>query len=146
MSEPKATYETLREAIEEVKRLLHETDADRVEKNEFYKEMNQESYDFGLFDELYLMYRKDHGEEFLIFEDNHDINEYLADVAWDDWGIWEYDDIQGFLDEDVIIWKFYRNERKEKYPNLDGRSKKFIDGWRKKQISAAFETVPSFTV
>lgn len=92
------------------------------------------------------MYRKDYGEEFLIFEDNHDIEEYLAGEAWDDWCIWEYNDIQGFLDEDVIIWKFYRNERKEKYPNLHGRSKKFIDGWRKEQISAAFETVPSFTV
>lgn len=146
MSEPKATYETLREAIEEVKNLLREMDVDRVKKNEFYKEVNQEPHNFGVFDELYLMYRKDYGEEFCIFEDNHDIDEYLANVAWDDWDLWEYDDIQGFLDEDVIIWKFYRNERKEKYPNLHGRSKKFIDGWQREQVSAAFEVVPSFTV
>lgn len=146
MSEPKATYETLREAIEEVKSLLHEMDADRVKKNEFYKEVKRESCNFGIFDELYLMYRKDFGEEFLIFEDNHDIDEYLADVAWNDWELWDYNDIQGFLDEYVIIWKFYRDDRKEKYPHIHDRSKKFIDGWQREQVSVEFDVVPSFTV
>lgn len=146
MSKPKATYETLRESIEEVKSLLREMDVDRVEENEFYKKNNQGSHNFGLFDDLYLMYRKDYGEEFMIFEDNNNIGEYLEVTAWSDWNMWEIDDIQGFLDEDVIIWKFYRNEQKEKWPNLHQHSKKFMDGWLREQVRAAFEVVPSFSV
>jgi hypothetical protein len=140
---------SLKEVMQSLKERLIEIDENNHKNREWYKEhlpervkesMEEENWN----DSLYLAYPKD-DEEFYIFEDNYDIEQWL-DEKWSEWGLWEYDDPNDYLEEELVIWKFHRNICKEKWEILYKNSKPFIDGWSRKREYAGFEAVPSFSV
>lgn len=146
------TCYSLKEAIKSIKNKLNETDTDSNNLWNWYKENNpkkiegktMEGYHWN--DKVYLVYRNDfYIDECWIFNDSYNIELWLEE-KWSDWGLWEYRDIEGSLNKNLVIWEFHRDICKEKWKNLYRKSKQFIDGWSRKQIYVEFKTVPSFSV
>ncbi|MER3112244.1 hypothetical protein [Bacillus altitudinis] len=121
-------FETLREAVEFIKGRLPEY---MTEVNRYY--------------ELFLLYSID-GGLFFVFESDYALASWLESVAWDDWGLWELNDIEGSLNEDVMVWQFHRDFLKEMFEGLYGDSKPFINGWSRQRKEIGFEAVPSFSL
>ncbi|MBU8609192.1 hypothetical protein [Bacillus pumilus] len=121
-------FETLREAIEFIKVRLPEY---MTEFNRYY--------------ELFLLYPID-GGPFFVFESNYALASWLESVAWDDWGLWELNDPSESLNEDVMVWQFHRDIRKEMFETLYRDSKPFINGWSRQRKEIWFEAVPSFSL
>ncbi|MCY9674647.1 hypothetical protein M5W63_19330, partial [Bacillus pumilus] len=71
---------------------------------------------------------------------------WLESEAWDNWGLWELNDIEGSLNEDVMIWKFHRDICKEKWEISYRDSKPFINGWSRQRKNIEFRAVPSFSL
>lgn len=147
------TCDSLKHAISYTKERLLQMDAKNIEYWEWrqenypnreskYSTMEEEYYN----DELYLVYRNDYYiDECWIFSDAFDI-QYWLEEKWSDWDLWDYGDINGFLEENLVIWKFHRNIQKEKWSHLCNGSKQFMQGWSRKREYVSFEAVPSFSV
>ncbi|EDW20745.1 hypothetical protein FO510_07435 [Bacillus pumilus] len=143
-------FETLREAIEFIKNELKKTDAERTEAREISLKINpsrvlESMEEDNWNDELFLLYSIDDGP-FFVFGSDYDIERWLESDAWDNWGLWELNDIEGSLNEDVIIWNFHRDICKEKWEILYRNSKPYINGWSRQRKEIAFEAVPSFSL
>ncbi|RKE76754.1 hypothetical protein [Bacillus safensis] len=143
-------FETLREAVEFIKDELKKTDAEIIKDREISLEMNPDRVlksmeEDNWHDNLFLLYSIDDGP-FFVFESDYDIEHWLESDAWDNWGLWERDDIEGSLNEDVMVWKFHRDICKEKWEILYRNSKPFINGWSRQRKEIAFEAVPSFSL
>ncbi|MDM5320376.1 hypothetical protein QUF57_10345 [Bacillus pumilus] len=144
-------FETLREAVEFIKDELKQTDEQNTRNLNVIRTLDpssaSESMEEGnMHDELFLLYSLDDGDSFFVFESDHAIESWLESDAWDDWGLWELNDIEGSLNEDVMIWKFHRNICKEKWEILYRNSKPFINGWSRQRKNLGFEAVPSFSL
>ncbi|MEK4570573.1 hypothetical protein [Bacillus sp. FSL K6-3458] len=143
-------FETLREAVEFIKDELKKTDAEIIKDREISLEMNpgrvlKSMEEDNWNDNLFLLYSIDDGP-FFVFESDYDIEHWLESDAWDNWGLWERNDIEGSLNEDVMVWHFHRNICKEKWEISYGDSKPFINGWSRQRKKIEFEAVPSFSL
>ncbi|MCA1027073.1 hypothetical protein LCM23_13305 [Cytobacillus kochii] len=142
---------SLKDALKSIRKRLEETDEENIRSREFWKahdpsrikeSMEEENWN----DSLYLVYRNENYDNtFYIFKDDSDIVSWLEN-KWDDWCLWDYDDIQGFLDDELIVWKFHRDICIDKWEILYKESKPFIKGWSRKREYVSFETVPSFSI
>ncbi|MGZ9700029.1 hypothetical protein ACVU03_19760 [Bacillus safensis] len=144
-------FDTLREAVEFIKDELKKTDAEIIKDREVSLKINpsrelKSIEEDNWNDELFLLYSLDYGDSFLVFESDHDIECWLESDAWDDWALWELNDIEGSLNEDVMVWKFHRNICKEKWEISYRDSKPFINGWSRQRKKIGFEAVPSFSL
>ncbi|WP_144526185.1 hypothetical protein [Bacillus pumilus] len=144
-------FESLREAVEFIKDELKKTDAERTEAREISLKINpsrvlEPMEEDNWNDELFLLYSLDYGDSFLVFGSDFDIESWLESDAWDDWALWELNDIEGSLNEDVMVWKFHRNICKEKWEISYRDSKPFINGWSRQRKKIGFEAVPSFSL
>jgi hypothetical protein len=145
-SEPLETCDTLREAIISIKEKLVKIDKEhRDDLNWYKKHMPEHDYvDTSWNDQLYLVYDKDE-DEFHIFADEYDINEWLDD-QWSN-SLFEYGDgINDYFTTDLRIWQFHRTLCKERYEILYRDSKPFIDGWMRLQKTANMEYEPRFSI
>lgn len=142
---------SLRDAIEFVKERLVAEDTENLKMREFWEKhdpnrlkesMEEENWN----DKFYLVYRNDYYDDrFYIFEDGYDIESWLG-KNWSEWDLWDYGNIQGFLDDTLVIWEFHRNICIEKWPSLYRESKSFINGWSRKREYVQFEVLPSFSL
>ncbi|WHF29106.1 hypothetical protein QJS65_20385 (plasmid) [Bacillus altitudinis] len=144
-------FETLREAVEFIKDELKQTDERNTRNLNVIQTLDPSSAsetmeEGNMHDELFLLYSLDDGDSFFVFESDHDIECWLESDAWDDWGLWELNDIAGSLNEDVMIWKFHRDICKEMFEPLYRDSKPFINGWSRQRKKIGFEAVPSFSL
>ncbi|WP_111292415.1 hypothetical protein [Bacillus safensis] len=144
-------FETLREAVEFIKDELKQTDERNTRNLNVIRTLDTSSTSESMEednwnDELFLLYSLDYGDSFLVFESDHDIECWLESDAWDDWALWELNDIEGSLNEDVMVWKFHRNICKEKWEISYRDSKPFINGWSRQRKKIGFEAVPSFSL
>lgn len=142
-------FETLRKAVEFIKGRLKETDAlntsnlneiSALNPSKASKSMEEINWN----DKLFLLYSID-GGYFFVFESVSAVEGWLADEAWDSWGLWELNKAIS-LNEDLRVWEFHRDVCKEMFRFLYRRSKPFIDGWPKKRKKIRFKAVPSFTL
>ena len=144
-------FETLKDAVIDIKERLKNIDKKNKEYREVLinighnTEMSMEEANWS--DKLYLVYRNDgYDDAYYQFDDDYDITCWLDDM-WSDWDLWEYGDrLNGFFEENLVIWEFHRNICIDKYPNLYNDSKQFIDGWSRKRVCASFEAVPTFSI
>ncbi|MDR4995794.1 hypothetical protein RGT17_11255 [Bacillus altitudinis] len=144
-------FETLREAVEFIKDELKQTDAEIIKDREVSLKINpsrelKSLEEDNWHDNLFLLYSIDYGDSFFVFESDYDIECWLESDAWDDWGLWELNDIAGSLNEDVMIWKFHRDILKEMFEPLYRDSKPFINGWSRQRKNIEFQAVPSFSL
>lgn len=144
-------FETLREAVEFIKDKLKKTDERNTRNLNAIRTMDPstalETMEEGnMYDELFLLYSLDDGDSFFVFESDYKLSGWLESDAWNAWGLWERDDIEGSLNEDVMIWKFHRDIRKEMFEVLFRDSKPFINGWSRQRKEIGFEAVPSFSL
>ncbi|MEK5006574.1 hypothetical protein MHI11_05350 [Bacillus sp. FSL K6-3312] len=144
-------FETLREAVEFIKDELKQTDERNTRNLNAIRTLDPSSAsktmeEGNMYDELFLLYSLDDGDSFLVFESDYDIESWLESDAWDDWALWELNDIEGSLNEDVMVWKFHRNICKEKWEISYRDSKPFINGWSRQRKKIGFEAVPSFSL
>ena len=142
---------SLRDAVQLVKSKLIEKDNKNNEHRKWCKinmtdaikdSMEEENWN----DKLYLVYRNDYyDDKYYIFKDSYDIESWLGE-KWSDWDLWDYSNINSFLEEELTIWEFHRNICIEKWDTLYEDSKPFINGWSRKREYAELEAVPSFNV
>jgi len=144
--------DSLRNAVDSIKERLQKTDKENHEQRKWYtnnmpeqikkETMEEENWN----DKMYLVYRKDnYDDKFYIFEDDHDIQGWLEE-KFSDWDLWDYNDPNRFLEEELVIWEFFRDVCKEKWEILYRNSKPFIKGWLRKQEVASMEYSPTFSV
>ncbi|AWI35714.1 hypothetical protein BA81_14212 [Bacillus safensis FO-36b] len=143
-------FETLREAVEFIKDELKKTDERNTKNLNVIRTLDpssaSESMEEGnMHDNLFLLYSIDDGP-FFVFETDYDLESWLESDAWDDWNLWERRDIEGSLNEDVMIWKFHRDICKEKWEISYRDSKPFINGWSRQRKNIEFRAVPSFSL
>lgn len=141
-------FETLREAVEFIKDELKKTDERNTRNLNAIRTLDPSSAsktmeEGNMYDELFLLYSLDDGDSFFVFESDYNLSCWLERDAW---GLWELNDIAGSLNEDVIVWKFHRDIRKEMFETLYRDSKPFINGWSRQRKEIAFEAVPSFSL
>lgn len=147
------TCYSLKDAIENIKIRLSEIDKEGNESWKWYKENMPERIESmksmenkNWNDEVYLVYRNDfYIDECWIFDDDYDIQRWLEE-KWSDWNLWDYDNIDDFLEENLVIWKFHRNICNEKWSHYRKYSKPFMEGWSRKREYASFEAVPLFSI
>lgn len=144
-------FETLREAVEFIKDELKKTDAERTEAREISLKINpsrvlESMEENNYHDNLFLLYSLDYGDSFFVFESDYDLESWLESDAWDDWNLWECKDIEGSLNEELMIWKFHRDICKEMFEVLYRDSKPFINGWSRQRKNIEFRAVPSFSL
>lgn len=144
-------FDTLREAVEFIKDELKKTDAERTEAREISLKINpsrvlESMEENNYHDNLFLLYSLDYGDSFFVFESDYDLESWLESDAWDDWNLWERKDIEGSLNEELMIWKFHRDIRKEMFERLYRDSKPFINGWSRQRKNIEFRAVPSFSL
>ncbi|WP_342467302.1 hypothetical protein NSS65_13405 [Bacillus sp. FSL K6-1006] len=147
----KHVFETLREAVEFIKDELKKTDAERTEAREISLKINpsrvlESMEENNYHDNLFLLYSLDYGDSFFVFESDYDLESWLESDAWDDWNLWERKDIEGSLNEELMIWKFHRDICKEMFEVLYRDSKPFINGWSRQRKNIEFRAVPSFSL
>ncbi|MEN2765736.1 hypothetical protein [Ornithinibacillus xuwenensis] len=143
---------SLKEAIQSIKERLSETDSKCLEMWNWYKENMPEKIegnsmeDKNWNDKIYLVYRSDFFiDECWLFEDDYDIQCWLEE-KWSDWDLWDYDDLNGFFEENLVIWEFHRNICNDMWNHYRKYSKPFMEGWSRKREQASFEAVPSFSI
>lgn len=146
------TCYSIKEAMRSIKNKLIEIDKKNLEMWSWYKENMPEEIQGKTMEEkyihehLYLVFRNDYFvDECWVFQNTYNIESWL-DNKWTDWGLWEYDDPNEFLEDNLVIWCFHRNACKKRWGTLYKNSKPFIEGWSRKREYASFEAVPSFSV
>ncbi|MCY7574485.1 hypothetical protein MKY83_13420 [Bacillus sp. FSL M8-0266] len=144
-------FETLREAVEFIKDELIKTDEQNTRNLNVIRTLDPSSAsetmeEGNMHDELFLLYSIDDGDSFFVFESDYDLESWLESDAWDDWNLWERKDIEGSLNEEVMIWKFHRDICKEMFEPLYRDSKPFINGWSRQRKNIEFRAVPSFSL
>ncbi|WP_350303459.1 hypothetical protein [Bacillus pumilus] len=144
-------FETLREAVEFIKDELKKTDEQNTRNLNVIRTLDpssaSESMEEGnMHDELFLLYSLDDGDSFFVFESDYDLESWLESDAWDGWNLWERKDIEGSLNEELMIWKFHRDICKEMFERLYRDSKPFINGWSRQHKNIEFRAVPSFSL
>jgi hypothetical protein len=102
-------YSSLREAIESLKIFMKEKDENNHRHRQWYQQnmpeaiksetMEEENWN----DKFYLVYRNDgYDDTFYIFESEYDVEQWLEE-KWADWEIWDYDDLNTFLKETLVV-------------------------------------------
>ncbi|MEK4791152.1 hypothetical protein [Bacillus sp. FSL K6-2971] len=144
-------FETLREAVDFIKEELKKTDERNTRNLNVIRTLDPSSAsetmeEGNMHDELFLLYSLDDGDSFFVFESDYDLESWLESDAWDDWNLWERKDIEGSLNEELMIWKFHRDICKEMFESLYRDSKPFINGWSRQRKHIEFRAVPSFSL
>lgn len=82
---------------------------------------------------FHLIYCKGYDDEFYVFENNNEVEDWLED-KYVKWELYEYHDLDTFFEEECIIWKFHPSSEVGKYKHLYKESKSFTKEWSRKRI------------